>query len=242
MLRFLPYSSDQAYLLPPSVKDELGEDHLSIFVHRVVERLDRSAFEEAYSEKRGALYAPELMLKVWLYAYALGITSARRLEQRIREDIGLRYLAGGQQPRMSQTRGREAEWLASRAWPDRWLPSPGRRLASPQPAPRLLSRCAPQCGSSHTACDLTGRGALRLAASRSGNLSQTAQSAGNQSRPGKSHPHRRSVRALERAQKRSRPNTRVISVPRIPTTWARSRASAASTSRPFWTLIRSWPS
>jgi hypothetical protein len=38
------------------------------------------------------------MLKVWLYGYALGITSARRWEQRIREDLGLRYLAGGQQP------------------------------------------------------------------------------------------------------------------------------------------------
>src|SRR5258708_11528504 len=38
------------------------------------------------------------MLKVWLYAYALGITSARRLEQRIREDLGLRYLAGGARP------------------------------------------------------------------------------------------------------------------------------------------------
>ena len=98
MSRFLPYSPDQAYLLPPSVKDELGEDHLSIFVHRVVERLDRSGLEEAYSEEGGALYAPELMLKVWLYAYALGITSARRLEQRIREDLGLRYLAGGQRP------------------------------------------------------------------------------------------------------------------------------------------------
>jgi transposase len=98
MSRFLPYSPDQAYLLPPSVKDELGEDHLSIFVHRVVERLERSGLEEAYSEEGGALYAPELMLKVWLYAYALGITSARRLEQRIREDLGLRYLAGGQQP------------------------------------------------------------------------------------------------------------------------------------------------
>src|ERR1035441_2713673 len=98
MSRFLPYSPDQAYLLPPSVKDELGEDHLSIFVHRVVERLDRGAFEESYSAEGGALYAPELMLKVWLYAYALGMTSARRLEQRIREDLGLRYLAGGQRP------------------------------------------------------------------------------------------------------------------------------------------------
>ena len=67
-------------------------------MHRVVERLDLSAFEAAYSEEGGALYAPALMVKVWLYAYALGITSARRLEQRIREDLGLRYLGGGQRP------------------------------------------------------------------------------------------------------------------------------------------------
>jgi hypothetical protein len=59
MPRFLPYSPDQAYLLPPSVQDELGPDHLSIFVHRVVERLDTSAFERAYSEEGGALYAPD---------------------------------------------------------------------------------------------------------------------------------------------------------------------------------------
>jgi transposase/IS5 family transposase len=98
MSRFLPYSPEQAYLLPPSVKDELGEDHLSMFLHRVVERLDTSGFERAYSEEGGELYAPTLMLKVWLYAYALGITSARRLQQRIREDLGLRYLAGGQRP------------------------------------------------------------------------------------------------------------------------------------------------
>jgi hypothetical protein len=38
------------------------------------------------------------MLKVWLYAYALGITAARRLEQRIKEDLPLRYLAGGARP------------------------------------------------------------------------------------------------------------------------------------------------
>jgi len=68
MLRFLPYSPDQADLLPPSVKDDLGEKHLSIFVHRVVKRLDRSAFEEAYSEEGGTLYASQLMLKVWLAA------------------------------------------------------------------------------------------------------------------------------------------------------------------------------
>jgi hypothetical protein len=47
---------------------------------------------------KAELYAPSLMLKVWFYVYALGMTSARRLEQRIREDLGLSYLAGGQRP------------------------------------------------------------------------------------------------------------------------------------------------
>jgi transposase len=80
------------------VKDVLGENHLAFFVHRVVERLDLEEFLQAYGEEGGALYAPELMLKVWLYAYALGVTSARRLEQRIREDLAFRYLAGGATP------------------------------------------------------------------------------------------------------------------------------------------------
>lgn len=96
--RFLPYNPDQAYLLPPNVKDVLGQEHLVFFVHRVVERLDLEEFTRAYGEEGGALYAPELMLKVWLYAYVLGVTSARRLEQRIREDLAFRYLAGGATP------------------------------------------------------------------------------------------------------------------------------------------------
>lgn len=98
MTRFLPYNPDQAYLLPPNVKDVLGENHIVFFVHGVVERLDLSEFEQVYSEEGGALYAPELMLKVWLYAYVLGVTSARRLEQRIQEDLAFRYLAGGARP------------------------------------------------------------------------------------------------------------------------------------------------
>lgn len=98
MTRFLPYHPDQAYLLPPNVKDVLGENHIVFFVHHVVERLDLREFEQVYSEEGGALYAPEMMLKVWLYAYVLGVTSARRLEQRIQEDLAFRYLAGGARP------------------------------------------------------------------------------------------------------------------------------------------------
>lgn len=96
MSRFRHYNPDQAYLLPPSVRDELGSEHLCFFLRRVVERLDMSMFLHSYSAEGGELYAPELMLSVWLYAYALGITSARQLERKLVEDLAFRYLAGGE--------------------------------------------------------------------------------------------------------------------------------------------------
>ena len=98
MSRYLPYSPDQVELVPPSVHEQLGSDHLCFFVHRVVERLDLSRFHASYGDEGGPLYHPCLLLKVWLYAYALGVTSSRRLEQRIREDLAFRYLAGGARP------------------------------------------------------------------------------------------------------------------------------------------------
>lgn len=96
MSRFKPYNPDQAYLLPPSVRDELGCAHLCFFVRGVVERLDMRVFEHSYSEEGGALYAPQLMLGVWLYAYSLGVTSARVVERRLVEDLAFRYLAAGE--------------------------------------------------------------------------------------------------------------------------------------------------
>jgi transposase len=74
----------------------LGEKHLCFFVRGVVERLDMSVFEQSYSPEGGELYAPQLMLGVWLYAYALGITSARQVERRLVEDLAFRYLAAGE--------------------------------------------------------------------------------------------------------------------------------------------------
>ena len=53
MSRFKVYSPDQAYLLPPSVRDELGEKHLCFFVRGVIERLDMSEFKLSYSIEGG---------------------------------------------------------------------------------------------------------------------------------------------------------------------------------------------
>ncbi len=69
-----------------------------MFVHELVERLDLRQFEEQSSSEGRPGYPPQLLLKVWLYAYALGVTSSRRIEQRPHEDLGFRFLAGGLKP------------------------------------------------------------------------------------------------------------------------------------------------
>ena len=80
------------------MREELGEQPLTVFVHELVERLDLGQFEAESSEQGRPGYPPQLLLKVWLYAYALGITSSRRIEQRICEDLGFRLLAGNLKP------------------------------------------------------------------------------------------------------------------------------------------------
>jgi transposase len=98
MAKFLDYNPDQAYLLPPSVGDVLGPGHLCFFIRRVVAKLNLEVFRNEYGEEGGPAYAPEMLASVWLYAYALSVTSSRRLEQRIREDLAFRYLAAGAAP------------------------------------------------------------------------------------------------------------------------------------------------
>jgi hypothetical protein len=52
-MRFLLYNPEQAYLLPPSVKDVLGGDHLCFFIHRMVEQLDLAVWEKTTKKKAG---------------------------------------------------------------------------------------------------------------------------------------------------------------------------------------------
>ena len=99
MPSYQPYSPEQAELLPAHVKDVLGADHLCFLVHEVVESLDLSGFQEEGEDEGGQrAYDPRLMLKVWLYGFGVNVRTTRKMEQRIREDLGFRYLAGGAAP------------------------------------------------------------------------------------------------------------------------------------------------
>jgi len=100
--------------LPPSVRDVLSPGHLCFFVRGVVTKLNLSVFRDEYGTEGGPAYAPEMLISVWLYAYALGVTSSRRLEQRLREDLAFRYLAGGAAPdhwTLNDFRRRQAKGL-----------------------------------------------------------------------------------------------------------------------------------
>lgn len=100
MKRFRDYEPGQTWLLPPSLRDWLPEGHLAHFIDEVVQGLDLSAVYAEYRELRGQPpYNPGMMVKVWLYAYAVGLRSSRKVERALQEDVGFRLLSANQQPK-----------------------------------------------------------------------------------------------------------------------------------------------
>ena len=97
---FRSYLPEQDLLLPPSLRDWLPENHLAYFVSDVVDQLDLTAIESVYeTEERGQPpYHPRMMVKILIYAYCVGVFSARRMQRRLVEDVAFRVLAAGNQP------------------------------------------------------------------------------------------------------------------------------------------------
>jgi len=98
MPHYFPYEPEQAELLPRHVRDELPAGHLCFRIHQLIEGLNLSEYDRAYGEEGQRAYNPRLMLKVWLYAFAVNVRSTRKLEKRIHEDLAFRFLAGGARP------------------------------------------------------------------------------------------------------------------------------------------------
>jgi transposase len=97
---FLHGDRDQPFLLPPDPWDWLPADHLAWFVLDVVDQLDLDPFLRRYrADGHGhPAYHPKMLLGVLLYAYAIGMRSARQIQRRCIEDLAFRVLAGNQTP------------------------------------------------------------------------------------------------------------------------------------------------
>lgn len=97
---FIACDREQVWLLPPSVRDWLPEDHLAWTVLDAVAELDLTAFYSAYrSDGHGRpAYEPSMVVALLLYAYARGNRSSRRIERACVEDVAYRVIAGNLVP------------------------------------------------------------------------------------------------------------------------------------------------
>ena len=97
---FIDCDREQAFLMPPSLRDWLAEDHLAWFVIEAVSRLDLQVFYAAYrADGHGrAAYEPSVMVSLVLYAYSTDERSSRGIERRCRQDIAYRVITGNQVP------------------------------------------------------------------------------------------------------------------------------------------------
>jgi transposase len=98
MPNFIASNPEQATLLPLHVRDVLTPNHLVFLIHAMLEKQDLGEFVSAYGEEGQSPYHPAMMLEVLLYARCVGLHSVRKIEQRVKEDLGFRYLAGGCEP------------------------------------------------------------------------------------------------------------------------------------------------
>jgi transposase len=99
--RYRPVDRDQAFLLPPDMREWLPADHpVHLVITAVEDHLDTSAFHAARRTGGAgtAGYDPDMLAAVLVWAYAHGVTSSRRIEGLCRTDVAFRLICAGNLP------------------------------------------------------------------------------------------------------------------------------------------------
>jgi transposase len=96
--RFKNIDRNTPMLLPPDLRDWVGEDDLVHFVIRAVEGLPLSAFAINHKGCGDEQYPPQMMLGLLIYSYANGIFGSRRIERATYRDVAVRYLCADHHP------------------------------------------------------------------------------------------------------------------------------------------------
>lgn len=95
---FKDYNPHQDFLLPASARDFLPAGDLACVVVEIVDDFDINPFYQRYQPLGPHAYHPKMMLGLLFYAYAQGVFSSRKIEERICYDIRFMYVAGYQRP------------------------------------------------------------------------------------------------------------------------------------------------
>jgi transposase len=115
--QFRAWKIDDVQLLPPSVQDYVGADHLSRFIVALVrENLDLSAIVSSYRRGLGQPpFDPWMMTALLLHGYASGIYSSRRIAKAAEERTDFMMIVAGDAPdfrTISEFRRRHLKALA----------------------------------------------------------------------------------------------------------------------------------
>ena len=88
----------QNLLLPPSLDEQVPENHMVRVVDAVIDRLDISDILSTYRGGGNSAFNPKMMLKVLVFAYLSNVYSSRRIEELLKRDIYFMWLAGMKRP------------------------------------------------------------------------------------------------------------------------------------------------
>jgi hypothetical protein len=88
---YVAFDRDQAFLLPPDLKDWLPEDDIAHFIVAAADRVRVGKFRTNPQAGSKPQYHPRLMLALLVYSYANGIFSSRRIERATYRDVGARF-------------------------------------------------------------------------------------------------------------------------------------------------------
>ena len=96
--RFRTPDYDATLKATVSLDEALPVNHLARFVVDIVTQLDLSRLYASYAPQGGEAIAPEVLLALLLYGYAVGVFSSRKIEKATHEHLAFRYVAGGLHP------------------------------------------------------------------------------------------------------------------------------------------------
>ena len=95
---FKEYSQNQVQLLPQNINELISKNHVARLINQVINEMDLSSIEDTYSEKGQRAYHPKLLIKVLVYGYTIGVSSSRKIADKLKEDVVFMWLAGRQNP------------------------------------------------------------------------------------------------------------------------------------------------
>ena len=98
MEKFKPVTTEQLFLLPPSIEDFIPAGHLARVINDVVETIDVTEIESRYSFLGQKSYPPHLLLKLLFYGYSIGVRSGRKIASACEQDTAFMYLSSMYKP------------------------------------------------------------------------------------------------------------------------------------------------